>query len=708
MDNTSIPWWMRIRTHVLLFGLAMSIIPLFILSNLSFTTVKQYMQNSILEQNSERVSVLADEVQGVFKNIEKNLSYIAVADGYELLYDAENKRGLIFISLLHQEPFVEEIKAADKNLIVLDKLTQGKTAESDLSGIKLENPVPSHQSVAMSKVLFTKTGGPKMYITAAILDPDTGGRIGYLQVKINVQEIIDNFMGHRLGDEGKVYFIDDSGNLIGHTEYGPVLNGEDFWKNPAVESFLAGNEYSRGTEYKNSEGVNVIGWFAKVGNPDWGVFIEQTTREAYQPIYSFTLKLLLIAVLIMIIGSLFSIIFGLNLVQPIENLEDQVKKIISTGNIRGKIPIESWDEIGRLVQSFNQLLVLLDETNENLKNEKELLKTVVDGIGAGMVLLNGERNIVWWNSIFANWFGEELTRLPWHPSLENDRVFKVSVNGEPRHMRQIFYKLTPDKSNDAAYLLLLEDVTQQTEMEARMIESDKMAAIGLLASGVAHEINNPLAIVAAHSEDMLDRLKEEEVSLEKGEIKAGLNIVLEQVIRCKQITARLLGLARKGHDNDYVDVGQASAQVLELLRHRAKQKNIEIKSGINSGLFVFGNESEWQQVVLNIVTNALDASYEGGTLEVKAWRDNDRDNNHEKIHFSVQDYGQGISDKYLKKIFVPFFTTKPVGQGTGLGLFISYSIVQKMQGKLLIDSREGKGTRVDIILPSYKVGEKLS
>ncbi len=658
------------------------------------------MQNSILEQNFEGVSVLADEVQEVFKNLENNVSYIAVANGAALLGAEENKRAVIFKTLLGQKPFIEEIKVANNNLVVLDKLSRGETIGKDFTGSRLENPVPPHQSSALGPVLFTEAGDPEMYITAVILDTATNERSGYFQVKIDLRKIIDNFVGHRLGAGGKVYFVDEIGNLIGHTEYSRVLNREDFRENPAVQSFLEGNAYSRGTEYRNLEGVNVIGWFAKVGSPNWGVFIEQTTDDAYRPIYSFTLKLILIALMVMLLATVFSIIFGLKLVEPVEKLEGQVKKIITTGNLQEEIPIESWDEIGRLVQSFNQLLVRLDETNENLKNEKELLRTVVDGIGAGMILLNAERNIVWWNSIFANWFGEELTNVPWSLSLENDRVFSVNVNGEHRHIRQIFYPLTPNKSNNAAYLLLLEDVTQQTEMEARMIESDKMAAIGLLASGVAHEINNPLAIVAAHSEDLLDRLQEDDQSLEQGEIKAGLNIVLEQVERCKQITARLLGLARKGSGNDYVDVGVTGTQVLELLKHRGKQKNIKINSQIDSGLFVFGNESEWQQVVLNIVTNALDASHEGGTLDVKAWRDNNKG----EIHFAVQDYGQGIPEKYLKKLFVPFFTTKPVGQGTGLGLFISYSIVQKMQGKLLIHSTEGKGTMVEITLPSYKVG----
>ncbi|MEL7568041.1 MAG: ATP-binding protein [Dehalobacterium sp.] len=696
MKKNSIPWWMRIRMHVLIFGAAMSILPIFILSNLSFNTVQQYMQKSILDKNYERVTVLADEMQEVFNNIENNLSYIAAANVYALIGHDENTREMVLKTLLNQEPFVEEIKVADKNLMVLDKLSRLKASESNLPSEKLENPVPSRQTVSMSQVLLNKNRNPQIYLTAAVQDPVTRERIGYFQVKLDLKKIIDRFMSHRQGQEGKIFFIDESGNLIGHTDFNRVLSQEDFRENPAVQSFLEGNEYSFGTQYRNLEGLNVIGWFAKVGTPNWGVFIEQTTSEAYQPIYNFAWKLVIIFLLIMGIASIVSITFGIKLVQPIENLEDQVRKIISTGNLQEQIPIESWDEIGRLVQSFNQLLSRLDETNENLKNEKELLRTVVDGIGAGMVLLNGERNIIWWNSIFASWFGDNLSILPF--SLENGRVISINVKGEPRQIRQMYYELVPDKSQNAAYLLLLEDVTQQMEMEARMIETDKMAVIGLLASGVAHEINNPLAIVAAHSEDLLDRIKEEDQDLGRSEIESGLKIMLEQVVRCKQITARLLGLARKSVDNDFVDVGLSGIHVLGLLGHRAKQKSIKIETRIDSGLFAYGNESEWQQVVLNIVTNALDASYEGGVLEVKAWRDQ------QGIHFTVKDYGQGIPEKYLKRLFVPFFTTKPVGQGTGLGLFISYGIIQKMQGNLFIDSTEGKGTIVNITLPSYEAG----
>ncbi|WP_045577073.1 ATP-binding protein, partial [Desulfosporosinus sp. I2] len=440
------------------------------------------------------------------------------------------------------------------------------------------------------------------------------------------------------------------------------------------------------------------------------VFIEQPVREANKPIYEFAMRLIMIAILIMALVMILSIAFGLKVVHPIENLEEQVRLIISTGDLESHIPMESWDEIGRLVKSFNQLLNSLDQKNENLKDEKELLTTVVDGVGAGMILLNPDKKIIWWNTKFAEWFGHDLTNLPWDQVisrqgmedvyLENGRTISVFVNEERRHFRQMYYELSPDNPENASYLLLLDDVTQEVEMEARMIETDKMAAIGLLASGVAHEINNPLAIVAAHSEDLLDRLNEETLAPTRGEIKTGFKIVLEQIVRCKQITDRLLGFARKRiNGSDLIDIGVASLQTLGLLEHKAKQKQIKLELQLENNLFALGNENEWQQVVLNLITNALDASAEGGVIEVKGYREG------EKIHFLIKDYGEGIPQSNLKKAFDPFFTTKSVGQGTGLGLYVSYGIVLKMQGEMSLESTEGQGTRVKITLPLHKAGD---
>ena len=710
MKMSSIPWWMRIKVHVLLFGVSMSILPVFFLGYLSFTSVRQHLEENINEKNYEQVTVLAKEMQQFFADIENSLIQTTKENADALVNQDRTSRQIILGTLLRKDSFVEEFKVANKDFIMIDHVVRRDVVFPQFYSLKIENSISPEASLALSPVSFSKDERPVIYLTVAIQDSITHERVGYLQAKIDLKSMFGHFDNLRLDPSEYVYLVDEVGNLIGHTDFSRVLRQEDIRQNSAVQNFLEGQTSSSDSKYKNTDGISVVGSFASIDSPNWAVFIEQPTREAYKPIYEFAVQLGVIALLIIVIGLILSISFGLKLVHPIENLEGRVRRIILTGDLESHIPIESWNEVGRLVQSFNQLLNFLDEKNKNLKDEKELLTTVVDGIGAGMVLLNSEQKIIWWNTKFAEWFGNHLLNLPCDQVmkgegvdgsfLENGRNFSVHVRGERRYIRQIYYKLAPDNSENAVYLLLLEDVTQEVEMEARMIETDKMAAIGLLASGVAHEINNPLAIVSAHSEDLLDRLNEEKPGPSSDEVKSGFIIVLEQISRCKQITDRLLGFARKRvQGRDLIDVRVASVQTLELLGYRAKQKNIRIESQLEEGLLAWGNENEWQQVILNIVTNALDASIEGGMIEVKGWREG------EEIHFVVKDYGQGIPLNDLKKVFDPFFTTKSVGKGTGLGLFVSYGIVQKMQGKMALESTEGQGTKVMITLPSHKTGD---
>ena len=689
----------------------MSILPLFLLGNLGFTSVRQNLQIDIYDQTFEQVTLIANEIRYFVTNVENSLILTKATSVNALVGKDKTSRQIILEILLQKESFIEEIKITDKNFNIIDQITRQEGISPYTSTAKIENPISSEKSSAMSEVFFTSDRRPEIYLTVAVQDPMTKERIGYLQAKVDLKGIINRYASIRLDRGECVFLVDQAGNYIGHTNSKFDMRHEEIHQDPAVQNFLAGEDFSKGSEYENLDGVTVIGAFASLGTPNWAVFIEQPAREANKPILDFAFRLTVIAILIMALVMILSIAFGLKVVHPIENLEGQVRRIILTGDLESHIPIESWDEIGMLVKSFNQLLNSLDQKNENLKDEKELLTTVVDGVGAGMVLLNPDKKIIWWNTKFAEWFGDHLENLPCDQVVkeegiesgyhENGRnICSVFVNEERRHFRQMLYELSPDNPESAAYLLLLDDVTQEVEMEARMIETDKMAAIGLLASGVAHEINNPLAIVAAHSEDLLDRLNEEELGPTQGEIKTGFKIVLGQIVRCKQITDRLLGFARQRiNGSDLIEIGVVSVQTLGLLEHKTKQKQIKIELQLENSLFILGNENEWQQVVLNLINNALDASAEGKVIEVKGCREG------EKIHFMVKDYGEGIPQINLKKAFDPFFTTKSIGQGTGLGLYVSYGIVQKMQGEMALESTEGQGTCVKITLPLLKAGD---
>ncbi len=689
----------------------MSILPLFLLGNLGFTSVRQNLQKNIHEQAFAQVTVISNEIRNFVTNVEISLTPTKATSAYALVGKDEISRQIILEILLQQDSFIEEIKITDENFNIIDQITRQEGIFPYTAAKKIENPISTGKSSAMSDVFFSSDRRPEIFLTVAIQDPMTNARIGYLQAKVDLKGIISRYVNVQLDEGEYVFIVDQAGNLIGHTDSNLIFDDEEIRQEPAVQSFLEGEDFSQGSEYRNSDGVSVIGAFASVGTPNLAVFIEQPAQEANKPIFDFAFRLIVIAILIMALVMILSIAFGLKVVHPIENLERQVRRIIATGDLESHIPIESWDEVGRLVKSFNQLLNFLDQKNENLKDEKELLTTVVDGVGAGMVLLNPDKKIIWWNTKFAEWFGNHLENLPCDQvvkgegtkgiCLENGRnICSIFVNEERRHFRQMLYELSPENPEGAAYLLLLDDVTQEVEMEARMIETDKMAAIGLLASGVAHEINNPLAIVAAHSEDLLDRLNEEEQGPTREEIAAGFKIVLGQIVRCKQITDRLLGFARQRiNGRDLIDIGAVIVQTLGLLEHKTKQKQIKINLQLENSLFILGNENEWQQVVLNLINNALDASSKGKAIEVEGRSEGN------KIYFIVKDYGEGIPQINLKKAFDPFFTTKSVGKGTGLGLYVSYGIVQKMQGEMALESTEGQGTCVKITLPLHKGGD---
>lgn len=704
------PWWMRIKVHVLFFGVSMSILPLFFLGYLSFTSVKQHLEENIYEQNYQQIIMLASEIEEFYTNLENTLVQTTEANATTLLGQDRSMRRIVLGTLMRTEPFMDEIKVANLDFITIDHVARREAVPKNFPSGKIENQLKKDESIGSSPMFFSQDGRPAMYLTIKLKDPLTRMPLGYLQAKIDLKKINSRFLSKQLDPLEYIYLIDESGNLIGHTDFSLVLQQAKI-NNASVQSFFEGQNDSFGSRYKNIQGISVIGSFVSLDNPKWAIFIEQRTSEAFKPIHNFALQLIVIALLITVIVLILSIGFGLKLVEPIENLESRVREIISTGNLDNHLPIENWNEIGRLVQSFNQLLNFLDQKNLDLKEEKELLTTVVDGIGAGMILLNSERKIIWWNPKFAEWFGDEIINLPYENVVRN---VTLSFNSVSRHLRQMEYKLSPDNPENATYLLLIEDVTQEVELEARMLKTDKMAAIGLLASGVAHEINNPLAIVAAHSEDLLDRLEEKDPELTDEEITQGYHIVLEQIAHCKKITSNLLGFARKNPTEELVDLKAATLKTLELLAYRAKQNNVLLINELEEDLLVWGNENEWKQVVLNIVTNSLEVSDGESIIEVRGYRHIEKNNlntmdNHESIasekegiRIEVKDYGPGISARDQKSIFDPFFTTKSVGKGTGLGLFVCYEIIQKMHGTIEVESVEGEGTLVRITLPLHK------
>lgn len=241
------------------------------------------------------------------------------------------------------------------------------------------------------------------------------------------------------------------------------------------------------------------------------------------------------------------------------------------------------------------------------------------------------------------------------------------------------------------------DVESQI-MNKQMVETGKLASIGELASGVAHEINNPVAIMIEEAGWIQDLLDDEESPLKSGaEIKRALEQIRTQGGRCKDITHKLLSFARVSDSEvTEVDLPPLIEEVVNLSMQQARYAQVNFNLDIEPNLPPLrASVTEMQQVLLNLVTNSIQAmSPEGGELSITCRR------NAGGILLSVADTGPGIPAANLKRIFDPFFTTKPVGQGTGLGLSIVFGIIHQLDGEIDVESTVGKGTRFNIRLPA--------
>jgi two-component system NtrC family sensor kinase len=243
--------------------------------------------------------------------------------------------------------------------------------------------------------------------------------------------------------------------------------------------------------------------------------------------------------------------------------------------------------------------------------------------------------------------------------------------------------------------LLRKSELKQAKVLHDMEYTNKMASIGRLAAGVAHEINNPLAIINEKAGLMKDFATLKPDFIYKEKIVASVDSILKSVDRCSAITHRLLGFAKRMDINaEVIDLELLLKEVTGFLEREASLRNIKINFNIADNLpSIESDRGQLQQVFLNILTNAYYAVKEGGQIDIYANQNKDQ-----TLEISIADNGVGISDENLEHIFEPFYTTKGK-YGTGLGLSITYGIVQKLGGNISVKSKLGEGTRFTVHLP---------
>jgi len=249
---------------------------------------------------------------------------------------------------------------------------------------------------------------------------------------------------------------------------------------------------------------------------------------------------------------------------------------------------------------------------------------------------------------------------------------------------------TEDPMLGAGLAILVEDRTALESLEAELTHSDRLASIGRLSAGVAHEIGNPVTAIASLAQLMRDEAEDRTQ-------RESIDTILEQTRRITTILRTLSGFARGSHERarfEAVDLRAVAQDAIQLVRLSEHGKKVVYSCDCQEDLTVSGNPQQLSQVIVNLLTNACDASRPGQAVSVSAAHDQDR------VRLVVEDAGEGMDDEAKALVFEPFFTTKSPGQGTGLGLAVVYRIIEQHRGQIEIESTRGEGTRIIVTLPA--------
>jgi hypothetical protein len=245
-------------------------------------------------------------------------------------------------------------------------------------------------------------------------------------------------------------------------------------------------------------------------------------------------------------------------------------------------------------------------------------------------------------------------------------------------------------------LIIFDDVTDRAELERRLVQADKLSSIGLLAAGVAHEVNTPLAVISNYAQMLAKQVAQDE---QKSRM---LEKIAKQTFRASEIVNGLLNFSRTSSTEfGEVDLNRVIQETLSLVEHQMKNAGVEVRAQLEPELApIHGNAGKLQQVFLNLFLNARDAMDGGGVLHVKTSPEDGG------ARVEVSDTGHGIAPEHVHRIYDPFFTTKATRRGTGLGLSVSYGIIQEHGGSIEVFSRAGGGTRFQVELPWSKASAR--
>jgi len=365
-----------------------------------------------------------------------------------------------------------------------------------------------------------------------------------------------------------------------------------------------------------------------------------------------------------------------------------------------------------------QLYRSLEQKAEQIERLKDFSENIVESLNMGVLAVDLEGRVESWNTQL-----EQLIGVPRHEAvgrkleevLPEDLVAEVDARAAHEHVSSIYKfhlrnragralvvnisiaPLLGKSSERIGRLVLVEDISQRVRLEQQLIQNEKLTSLGLLAAGVAHEVNTPLAVISNYIQMLAKEFPGDDPRHKL------IDKIINQTFRASEIVNNLLNFSRTGAaEFTKVDLNAVVEETLSLVSHPFKSAHVQVIKTLQKGLPpVLGSNNRLQQVFLNLFMNARDAMPSGGMLEVRTAAHNGY------VEIEITDTGIGIPRDNLIRIFDPFFTTKSSGRGTGLGLSVSYGIIKEHAGKIDVRSTPGKGTSFRVEFPVAVAGKAV-
>jgi two-component system, NtrC family, sensor kinase len=369
--------------------------------------------------------------------------------------------------------------------------------------------------------------------------------------------------------------------------------------------------------------------------------------------------------------------------------------------------------IGIAIQNA-RLYASLEQKISEYERLKEFNENIVESINVGVFAVDLEERVESWNAqmevmyamsrqeavgqylrdILPVNFVTEFLRLKDEPGVHNLYRFRLRTRtGENRCANVAIAPLVSRNFEVVGRIIIVDDITERMELEAQLAQADKLSSIGLLAAGVAHEVNTPLAVISSYTQMLAKQVRGDQ------RVAPLLDKITQQTFRASEIVNGLLNFSRTGAaEFTSLDLNHIIEETLKLLEHQFRTSQVQLQMSLEQDLPpILGNSGKLQQVFLNLFLNAKDAMAAGGTLRVAT-----QANGH--VAVDVSDTGSGIALEHMQRIYDPFFTTKTTvsegrPRGTGLGLAVSYGIIQEHAGKIQVESQVGSGTTFHLEFP---------